>query len=128
MAFVHRQCPVSYNNSYAYGLTTLYIIAVIVDPSVGLCTYVLVMDVLSYLVGLYLLVLTWITYLLVRMYWYLLGLLTYLYLLTELVHFTASLTGGVNNQPVAFGDTGGVNNQPVDYSDTDGVNRTFAAF
>ena len=39
MAFVHRQCSVSYNNSNAYGLITLYIIAVIVDPSVGLCTY-----------------------------------------------------------------------------------------
>ena len=33
------------------------------------------------------------------MYWY---LLAYLYLLTELVHFTASPTGGVNNQPVAM--------------------------
>ena len=81
---MHRQYPVSYNNSYAYGLTAHYIITVIVDPPVGLCTYVLVMDVLSYLVGLYLLVLTWITYLRTCMYWYLLGLLTYLYLLTYL--------------------------------------------
>ena len=50
----------------------------------------------SYLFGLYLLVLIWITYLLVCT-----G--TYLdYLLTELVRFTASPTGSVNNQPVAL--------------------------
>ena len=60
---MHRQCPVSYNNSYAYGLTTRYIITVIVNTPVGLCTYVLVMDVHSYLVGLYLLGL--LTYVLV---------------------------------------------------------------
>ena len=47
---MHRQCPVSYNNSYAYGLTT-YIIIVIVDPPVGLCTYIRTrMYVLEYLV------------------------------------------------------------------------------
>ena len=34
---------------------------------------------------------------------------------TELVHFAASLTGGVNNQPVA-------------YSDIDDVNKIFVAF
>ena len=39
------------------------------------------------------------------------------------VLFATSRTGGVNNQPVVFGDTGGINNQPVTYSDTDGVNR-----
>ena len=69
---MHKQCPVSYKNLYAYGLTTRYIITVI--PSVCVRTYVLVMDVLRYLVGLYLLVFSWITYLLVAMYWYLLVL------------------------------------------------------
>ena len=82
---MHRQCPVSYNNSYAYGLTTCYIIAVIVDPPVSLCTYVLVMDVLSYMVGLYLLVLTWITYLLVCTGTYLDYLLVLTYLLTYFI-------------------------------------------
>ena len=82
---MQRQCPVSYNNSYAYGLTTRYIITVIVDLPIVLCTYVLVMDVLSYFVGLYLLVLTWITYLLVLTY-----LLTYLYLLTWMCLYTAT--------------------------------------
>ena len=85
---MHRQCPVSYNNSYAYGLTTRYIITVIVDPPVGLCTYVLVMDVLSYLVGLYLLGL--LTYIRTCMYWYLLGLLTYVLVLTYLLTYLAT--------------------------------------
>ena len=68
MAFMHRQCPVSYNNSYAYDLTTRYIVTVIVDPPIGLCTYVLVMDILSYLVGLYLLICTYLDYLLTYLY------------------------------------------------------------
>ena len=46
----------------------------------------------------------------------------------ELVLFMASPNGGVNNQPVAFGDTDSVNNQPVAYSDIDSVNRIFVAF
>ena len=68
---MHRQCPVSYNNSYAYGLTSRYIITVIIDMPVSLCTYVLVMDVHSYLVGSHL-----------RTYLYLLGLLTYVLVCT----------------------------------------------
>ena len=44
------------------------------------------------------------------------------------MRFTASPAGGVNNQPVAFGDISGVNNQPLAYSDTYGVNRIFVAF
>ena len=47
--------------------------------------------------------------------------------------FTASLTGGVNNQCnakygtyMAFGDTGGVNKQPVAYIDTIKIFVTFS--
>ena len=91
---MHRQCPVSYNNSYAYSLTT-YIIIVIVDPpSVSACTYLDVRTGCTYLVGLYLLVLTWITYLLVFTDTYLDYLRTYLYLLvlTYLLTYLLVLT------------------------------------
>ena len=75
---MHRQCPVSYDNSYTYGPTTYITIIVIVDSPVGLwlyvrtwmyvctvCTYLLIWTVLT------------CTYVLTCTNLYLLGLLTY---------------------------------------------------
>ena len=79
---MHKQCPVLYNNSYSYGLTTRYIITVI--P-----TYVHTCNGCTLLLRWIVLVLSWVTYLLVAMYWYLL-ILTYLrtYLLAHLLGYT----------------------------------------
>ena len=79
---MYKQCPVLYNNSYAYGLTTRYIIRVIADPPVGLCTYVRICNGCTLLLSWTVFTCTFLKYLLICSY---VLVLTCTYLLTYLL-------------------------------------------